>query len=185
MVSFSVHSLLVSGLSALAATALFAILVVLFGRFSEFTVKVLLSTFALGYYALTSFTAAIESPAQQVLAPLGLGFGAIAALVTLICIWTFNHTDGEWTYRLPAFCATVAFTLALGAINLRLAGVTQVSVGTMAAADGALVLVFFLLQRLVWGEHRSFGKEYVKALAASTIAMVALTIANPIVAAMN
>jgi hypothetical protein len=185
MITVSVNTLLVAGLSALGVTALFAILVVLFGRFNEFTLKVLASTFALGYYALTSFAAAIDSPVQQVLAPLSLGFGACAALVTLICIWTINHTDGEWPFRTVGFCATAAFTLALGTLNLKFAGASQASFATMLAANGFLVLVFLLLQRLVWGTTLPTTRGYVKTLAASTIAMVALTAANPIVAAMQ
>jgi hypothetical protein len=173
------HILMYVSLGAIAAITLFSMGAVLFGKFSDFTVKVVLSTLSIGFYSLTTAVTFGDGATYVVLGAIGIGLGCLGLLMALNLIWGVGRDDAAW--RIAFTLAVVAFSYAHAVTNYRLALLSGPSFATMIASIVVLgIVALFLIDLILRGEWGGEGR--MRAMIAMAIADVALTVANPIVA---
>ncbi|MEK7628005.1 MAG: hypothetical protein AAB421_01140 [Patescibacteria group bacterium] len=176
--------LLWGGIGAIVATGLFAIIVVLVGGFNEFTVRALASTFVLGYYCLTMVATFGQGPTFLVLSTMGAMIAGFGLLLTLPVIWARKFDMGEATFKIVFSLAVVAFGLALGCINFRMAGTSPLGVSVMMGAVATVAVVTLMMLSIITNGLRTTGEGFMRVLIALAILMVMLSILNPVIGKM-
>jgi hypothetical protein len=176
------RSFLWMGIGAIAITALWAVGIVLFGTFTEFQIKAILTTFVLGFYCFTFVATVGEGRVHTALMGVGALITAWGLWLTLPLIWSpvSRYDDNVMKYVFTAVILAVA--TALGSINFRLASKSVVSIGIMAITN---VLVAGVAATFIWLVMRDFteiSENTVRFLIAGCISGVAGTIINLIFA---
>lgn len=180
----SLRSLMIAAVGAISATALVAMFVVLSGNYGSFQTKVILTTLTIGYFTLMSACTLGDGKVYTIVGPVGLGLGAIGTLMALHMIWQ-EISPSENISKLFACITVVSFALAHGTVNYRLSGTTSGSLFVLTAANIAVSsLAAMLIQMILQSVDRVYDAQF-RMIIALSIASVALSIANPIVARLS
>ncbi len=169
--------LLWASVGIIGFSGLMTALFFLMGSFGEMQVRLLLSTFTIGGFGMTSSLALRQSsnPADAIQSALGGIVAIIGTLIFMHLIWSSesrwfqSDTESEW--KLAFTMATLSFALAWVAqlrTDLSHAAVLWCSGITIAfvAASELMLLV------LIWSEGRELGEFFYRLLAFVTVLAV-------------
>lgn len=167
----------------LILSALFAVWVVLTGKFGDFEIRVLLTTLSISVASMCAMAcgAHIEKTKHIIFGAVGVSFSALSLLMTQIVIWEI--VDTTWFWKLCWSCVVISFALA-HALLLNLPDLASNRLWLRYFADASVGSLAVLVMYLVWHEH-SLGEDYFRLLVVLGIVIALLSILIPIFSKLN
>lgn len=162
----------------LLLSAIYAILVVLVGKFGDFEVKVLLTTLSISVASMCAMAcgAHIERTGIIVVGSIGIAFAVLSLLLTQMLVWDVVNTKGFW--KICWSCVVVSFALA-HALLLNLPDLATKRLWLRYLADFSISLLAILVIYLVWQEGLP-GAGYFRFLIAVGIVIALVSLLVPI-----
>lgn len=172
---------LIAMLGGLGLSAFIGIYIIIVGRFGETEIKLLMTTFDIGFFSLMALSASIWFDRRKFLpiAYAGLIVSAFALIMGLINIWGTPHAPSETLVRTFASGAISSIALAYVSLILLLRGKPKVVNNTIWFAAGCVAVVWFMLLGLIIFEW-DVDDAYFRALTVFAILAVTATVAAPI-----
>jgi hypothetical protein len=159
------------------ATAAIGVLVVLFGQFNWFGLRILLTTFVVSATSLAILANAAYAAKHSMNAVSGSGaiFSILAGALILFGLWVEVNEDAYWKLTASTSVAAIGFShfalLSLAALASRFAWV-RVLAGLLIASLAGLLLI------AIWGEGG--GDEVLRLIAAAAILVALISILTPV-----
>lgn len=163
----------------LAITGLYAVVIVLVGKFGEFEAKVMATTFTISAANICALACAtvIEKRGFKAPGQTGMGFTTVAGLLTLAGIWFEFRFDPYWKFTSTVIVCAAGFAHAFLLLLPKLGERQRWFQPTAVAMVSVLAAMIILA---IWAEIDV--EEYFRLLAAVAIVVVLQTLVTPLLA---
>lgn len=165
-------------LGFLLLSALFAIFVVLVGRFGEFETKVLLTTLSISVASMCAMACGAHIERTRVAAIGSIGIISAVLSLTFVMISVWAEVDSKEFLKLSLSCVVVSFALA-HALLLNLPDLANNHLWLRYFADFTIGLLAVLVIYLVWKEG-PWAAPYFKLLIVVGIGIALVSLLIPI-----
>ncbi|KKT41718.1 MAG: hypothetical protein UW30_C0005G0032 [Candidatus Giovannonibacteria bacterium GW2011_GWA2_44_13b] len=180
--------LLWAGIGALSLATFYAVSLFLFGTFSEFQVKVLLTTAAVGAYSLMGFcSTGFKEKGMDNFVPLtaiAVGVSVVGAFVAMYLVWKIDMSFGhnlENKIKIELTCLVLSFALAQSSLLIK---AVSDHVAVKSLVIGTLLFVgitAFMLINLILNKWDMNSELYFRFLITSFILSLGGSLTLPLV----